>query len=79
MTYDLAEEYNFTEDDGTLPKYKFTVKNILNKMNHPWLAALFPEEVKMPKSLVYLASNKLWSSLFGWKFEILSRFKSCNT
>ena len=59
MTYDLAEEYNFTEDDGTLPKYKFTVKNILNKMNHPWLAALFPEEVKMPKSLVYLASNKL--------------------
>ena len=59
MTVDLAEEYKFTEDDGTMPKNKFSVKQMLVKMEHPWLAALFPESVKMPKTLVYLASFKL--------------------
>lgn len=58
LTIDLANEYHFTEDDGTLPTDYFTVKQVCLKMKRPWLAALFPEFVKMPKTLVYLAGYK---------------------
>ena len=58
MTIDLAHEYHFKEDDGTMPGNKFTVKNMLTKMNHPWLAAMFPEHLKMPKTLLHMASFK---------------------
>ena len=59
MTFDLAEEYNFTEDDGTMPINMLSVKQVLLKMKHPWMAAMFPQSLKMPKPLVYLAGFKL--------------------
>jgi len=58
FTIDLANEYKFTEDDGSLPVDFFSMKNALKQMRHPWLAALFPSSVKMPKTLVYLAGFK---------------------
>ena len=58
LTIDLANEYHFTEDDGTLPTDYFTVKAVCLKLGRPWLAALFPEFVKMPKTLVYHAGFK---------------------
>ena len=58
LTIDLANDYHFTEDDGTLPTDLFTVKAVCLKLGRPWLAALFPEFVKMPKTLVYHAGFK---------------------
>jgi len=58
MTIDMANEYKFTEDDGSLPADYFTVKQVLLKMKRTWLAALFPAWVKMPMTLVYLAGYK---------------------
>jgi len=58
LTIDLANEYHFTEDDGTLPTDYFAVKNLLLKFKRPWLAAMVPEFIKMPKTLVYLAGFK---------------------
>ena len=57
-TIDLAHEYQFTEDDGTLPTDFFTVKMILLRQKRTWLAAIFPEWVKMPKTLVHMAGFK---------------------
>jgi len=59
LTIDLAQEFNFTEDDGTLPHDIYCLKSFLSRQNHTWLAAVTPEFVKIPKTMLYL---------FGYKF-----------
>merc|ERR1712142_463581 len=48
LTNDLAAEFKFKEDDGTLPFNIFSVKAQLQRTNHTWLAAMTPESMSMP-------------------------------
>jgi len=58
FTMDLANEFQFTEDDGTLPFDHFCLKAQLQRTKHTWLAALTPEFIKLPKSMVYMGGFK---------------------
>jgi len=58
MTNDLASEFNFTEDDGSIPKDPFSLKSVLTLSKLTWLAAITPEFIPMPKTLLYLAGYK---------------------
>merc|ERR1712117_262316 len=46
FTFDLAHEYKFTEDDGSIPKSSYSVKNVLYATKHDWLAAVVPEFIQ---------------------------------
>ena len=58
FTHDLSREYNFTEEDGSLPFDTMSLKSVLLQGKHTWLAAITPEFIKMPKVLIYLAGFK---------------------
>jgi len=58
FTNDMASEYKFTEDDGSLPLDMFSLKYVLTMSKRTWLAAITPEFIPMPKTLLYLAGFK---------------------
>lgn len=58
-TVDLAREYKFTEDDGTLPVDLYSIRSLLMMAKRTWMAKLVPDWVAVPKTLVYLSSFKL--------------------
>jgi len=58
ITTDMASEYKFTEDDGSLPADMFSLKNVLTMSKLTWLAAITPGFIPMPKTLVYMAGYK---------------------
>jgi len=58
FTIDLAHEFKFTEDDGTMPFFSFCLKSMFLRSHHPWLAAITPEFINVPKTLVYYAGYK---------------------
>jgi len=58
FTTDLASEYNFTEDDGSLPGNMWTLKSMLTMSKHTWLAAITPAFIPMPKTLIHMAGYK---------------------
>lgn len=47
MNGDLANEYNFVDEDGDKHDFR-SVKNLLKISGHPWMAALTPSFVKIP-------------------------------
>ena len=58
-TVDLAREYKFNEDDGTLPVDLYSIRSLLMMAKRTWMAKLVPDWVGVPKTLVYLSSFKL--------------------
>lgn len=58
FTTDLASEYNFKEDDGSLPQDPWTVKSLLTMTKHTWLAAITPGFIPLPKTLIHMAGYK---------------------
>ena len=57
-TVDLAREYKFTEDDGSLPIDVYSIRSLLLMAKRTWVAKLVPDWVGVPKTLVYLSSFK---------------------
>jgi len=57
-TAELAEEYNLSDTNGSLPFNIFSVSTSLTFSGHTWLAAMFPRWVKFPRWVVALLGNK---------------------
>jgi len=57
-TIDLAKEYKFTEDDGSVPIDVLSIKAMLLAAKRNWVAKLVPDWATVPKTLVYLSGFK---------------------
>jgi len=58
MTLNLAHEYSFTENDGSLPVDVCSVKYLLHMTKHTWLSAITPAFVRIPLFALHYASYK---------------------
>jgi len=58
LTSDLSSEFNFTENDGTVPKDFRTINMHLALAGHTWIAALLPNFVRIPNWVLHYASYK---------------------
>merc|ERR1711892_225267 len=58
LTSDLSSEYNFTENDGTVPTDFRQINMHLARAGHTWIAALLPNFVRIPNWVLHYASYK---------------------
>lgn len=58
LTTDLSSEYGFSEDDGSLPMSMTCMKTMLEASGHPWLAAITPSFLSIPKFIIHFGGFK---------------------
>jgi len=58
QTVDLALEYGFREDDGTLPLDMRQVSNLLAYGGHTWMSQLVPSFIRVPMWMMHFGSYK---------------------
>lgn len=57
LVCDLAREYGFTDEDGDIHDIR-AIHNLLKSRGHTWLAAVFPEYIRLPLFMMHFAGNK---------------------
>ena len=57
LVCDLAREYGFTDGDGDIHDIR-AVYNMLNSRGRTWMAAIFPEYVRIPLFVMHFLGNK---------------------
>merc|ERR1719150_2880482 len=58
QTRDLANEYSFQEDDGTLPPDMRQVNNLLAYAGFGWLSYIVPSFIRIPMWVMHFGSYK---------------------
>jgi len=58
QTMDLALEYGFKEDDGSLPIDMRQMNNLLDFYGYGWLSFLFPSFIRLPMWVMHFASYR---------------------
>jgi len=58
FTSDLAREYGFTEDDGSLPVDFRQVSTLMELQGYTWLSSFIPSFIRIPKWMLHFGSFK---------------------